>query len=32
MVGCEWDRRYAMALYCMEHTELIQGEGLEVAW
>ena len=32
MVGCEWDSRYAMALYCMEHTELIQGEGLEVAW
>jgi uncharacterized protein YodC (DUF2158 family) len=32
MVGCEWDSRYAMALYCMEHTELIQGEDLEVAW
>ena len=32
MVGCEWDSRYAMALYCMEHTEIINGEGLEVAW
>jgi len=32
MIGSEWDSRYAMALYCMEHTEIIDGEGLELNW